>query len=105
MGDPEDEQEALQPEDPADDSSSGSDDSVARAGDIVKVWDGGKMIQTRDAEGNKIMKCLQSAATSSSANMSLNGGRRNMRPSGLGRFRESKTSWMLSPNSTWVVMS
>ena len=42
MSDPEDEQEALQPEDPADDSSSESDDSATRAGDIVKVWDGGR---------------------------------------------------------------
>jgi hypothetical protein len=57
MSDPEDEQETLQPEDPADDSSSESDDSADCARDVVKVWDGGKMIQTRDAEGNKIMKC------------------------------------------------
>jgi hypothetical protein len=41
MSNPEDEQEALQ-EDPADDSSSESDDSAASAGDIVKVWDGGR---------------------------------------------------------------
>ena len=127
MSDSEDEQEAQQPEDPADGSYSESDDSAALAGDIAKVWDGGKMIQTVDGEGKKIMKCLHgdcggewrnwnhtkalghvlwgSAATSSSANMSLNGGRRSMRPSGLGRCRESKTNWMLSPNSTWVVMS
>ena len=58
MSDSEDEQEAQQPEDPADGSSSESDDSAALAGDIAKVWDGGKMIQTVDGEGKKIMKCL-----------------------------------------------
>ena len=58
MSDSEDEQEAQQPEDPVDGSSSEADDSAALAGDIVKVWDGGKMIQTVDGEGKKIMKCL-----------------------------------------------
>ena len=42
MSNSEDEQEAQQPEDPADGSSSESDDSAALAGDIVKVWDGGE---------------------------------------------------------------
>lgn len=58
MSDSEDEQEAQQPEDPADGSSSESDNSAARAGVLSKVWDGGKLIQTTDAQGNKIMRCL-----------------------------------------------
>jgi hypothetical protein len=50
MSDPEDEQEELQPEDPADDSSSEYDDSAALAGDIVKVWDGGISV---DMDGSR----------------------------------------------------
>ena len=50
-------QDPEDPEGPDDDDSS-ADDSAAAADDLVKVWDGGKLIQTVNEKGNKIVKCL-----------------------------------------------